>query len=301
MEYFLLKPQSGELTGTFSIEQVRDMLSKGVLDPDTRYWHEGIPEWRPVDQIEESLHFQPSATTSPPSGPSHPPVFAPTSRAVVRPDPAQQQRSFKLPPETKKPAEFVPSIVTLPPIRRDEVPVPDPPPAVVEPVAAIRARGNAFIGWLVYILNVTVVALAIDYAGPAMHYLAQLHQTNVTLTSSDTYAIVDQSAIKPFADDLRNSPAADSLQQKIDKTTDPFALSSLKIGLEKENARHIEEVKQRYLSMGKAEIIQPGAYRLIDYKDDKGVSVSPQAGNPFLIAILYKDQTVYAWKNPSGK
>ena len=31
------------------------MLAAGYIDHDTRYWHEGINGWQPIDQIEESL------------------------------------------------------------------------------------------------------------------------------------------------------------------------------------------------------------------------------------------------------
>jgi len=304
MEYFLLKPHNGEQTGTYSIEQVRAMLSEGVIGPDTCYWHEGITEWRPVDQIEESLHFQPPVTTSPQGAPTHPPKFAPTSRAVLRHDPVLERANFP-PVEAKKPGEFVPSIITLPPIRLEPASAPDSPhvtaPAPSQPAAAARPRNKPVLGWLIYILNVIVVALAIDYAGPAVHYLSQLHPNSVTLTSNDTYALVDQAAIKSFADDLRNSPTVDSLQRQVAQTTDPVTLVSLKIGLEKENARHIDEVEQSYLGMGKAEIIEPGTYRLINYLDEKGDPTTLNKGNPVWIAILYKDQTVYAYQRAPGK
>ena len=63
MEYFILKPD-GEQTGTFSIDQIRAMLNSGHIGPDTRYWHEGISDWQPIDRIEESVNFPEPARTS---------------------------------------------------------------------------------------------------------------------------------------------------------------------------------------------------------------------------------------------
>ncbi len=90
MEYFILKPD-GEQTGTYSLEQVRSMLNSGFIGTDARYWHEGIADWQPIDQIEESINFpepDPHQLHAPP-----PPRKWTGSLARAIPSPNQKRKS----------------------------------------------------------------------------------------------------------------------------------------------------------------------------------------------------------------
>lgn len=302
MEYFILKPD-GEQTGTYSIEQIRDMLEKGVIGSDTQYWHEGIPEWRPIDHIEESLNFQPPAPTTSPTVSTQPKKRPPASRAIPRPA-SPPEKSHSPPVESPKLPERPPAVITFPP-SRDEPPArPDIPqdtrPAAIRFAPAARPWYKRVSGWVLYVINVTLAALAIHYAEPAVHYVSDSLQRKVTLTSADTYALVDRSQIKSFAADMRNSPATEALQHQIEKTTDPNSRMRLQIGLEKTKTWHINEVEGRYLGTGQAETIEPGTYRLLDYLDENGDSTTPRPGNPAWLAIVYKGHTVYAYQAPDS-
>jgi len=301
MDYFILKPD-GEQTGTFSFEQIQVMLKTGFIGPDTRYWHEGITEWRPVDGIEESLNFKPPVQATPPAD-SFPPQKLPAAlRAVPRPAPRVEKIYAPpvQPPETRAPATLTPAS----PITRNEIPAGTDIPRSAAPGPTQlseprRPRHKRIVSFVIYIIHVTLMALAIDYAGPVLHYVSDFFQNKITVTGNDTYALVDQSLLKSFTDDIQNAPDAEAPPPPTGLAADPNSPVWSQIGQEKASALHADEVRQRYLRMGKAEFIDPGTYRVLDYLDEKGDSTNPSDANPGWIAIVYKDQTVYVLKSPA--
>jgi hypothetical protein len=219
---------------------------------------------------------------------------------AVPPPGTKLEKSRSSPVKADKPRDPFPAVPTTPPSRIELPASADIPreaaPAQSQPVAAVRPKRNPIVGWIVYAINVTVVALAIDYAGPALHYVSDLLQRKVTLASGDAYVVVDRSLLKSFADEMQNSPGVDDLRHQIGQTADPNALMRLNIELEKVTSWHTGEVEQRYIQIGKGEFIDPGTYPLLDNLDDKGDPINPRDGNPVWMEILYKDQTVYAFK-----
>jgi len=296
MDYFILKPD-GEQTGTYSIEQIRDMLATGFIGSDTRYWHEGITEWRPIDRIEESLDLQPPVPTAQEVAAARPQKLPVASRLIKRPDPLRQKSHVSPGPSTK--VEDQPSAPAVPaflPSQNESPASPDIPreagPARTQPTDAARPKGRRLLGWVLYMINVTLVALAIDYGGPAVHYVWDLLQTKVTLTAS-TYALVDRSKLKTFVDEMQNRSMIEGVQHQIELTTDPKSRAWLQAALERDSARHVQDVQQHYLQSSEAEFIDPGIYRVLDYFDDKGVSTGHHDKNLVWTAISYQGQTVY--------
>jgi hypothetical protein len=296
MEYFLLKPD-GEQMGTFSIEQVRTMLNTGFIDRDTRYWHEGATEWIPVDRIDESLQFEPPARA--PVATVPPQKIAAVLKAVPPPSP-KQEIPHATPVQVIK-GEYHP-IVLRPTVSipleapAESVPKTDPEPVarVPAPIVAPPPR-RRFVDWAFYLFQVAILALALNYAVPAFHYVSELFTRKITLAASENYVLLSLATIPSFADDMQNSPIAQSLQLQIERTTDPDILLRLKIGLVKERARHIDEVEQRYLQDGSAEIIPPGSYKLLDYLDAKGHLVTAGSGQIAWAVISDQNRTLYAY------
>jgi hypothetical protein len=305
MEYFLLKP-NGELTGTFSIEQVRAMLSTDFIGWDTRYWHEGMTEWRPVDRIEESLKFQPPVPA--PSQTVPPQKLAAVLRAV-RP-PAPRLEASKVPDVRLKPAETRPDV---PPAIRSTPPTPSSPPATPTPrlaaeippreapvasppVREFRSKAARVAERLLCAVFGAAIALAIVYADSAERFIVNALSSKITLSDGNTYVLLDPSAIKTFEQDIQDAPEVEALKNRIGQTTNPVILERLDIEEEKESARHTEEVKQRYIQNGSAELIDPGTYLILAYYDDRGEPTTRRNGDSIWIAIRYKDRTVYAFK-----
>jgi hypothetical protein len=299
MEYFILKP-NGEQTGTFSIEQIRAMLEQGVIGPATKYWHEGIEGWRPIDRIEESLNFQPSAPTAQKSVPAQPAKLPVNSRAILRPNSLLKKSSpISRPVET---VSYTPPRPEAPPSpTRKEIPPqpilgPEPARTQIEPAAPVVIKKRRVIDWIIYAASVAVVALAIDFGGPLVHTISDLFRSDVTLKSDETYVLLDQAAIKPFSDDMRNFPALEALRHQMEQATDPGARARLDLALQKATTFHTNEVEQRYLGMRKAELIEPGAYQVLKRFDDQGNATSARTGPSIWYAISYQGQTVYAHK-----
>lgn len=306
MEYFLLK-SNGEQTGTFSIEQVRAMLNTGFIDAETRYWHEGATEWRPVGQIDESLNFKPPESSTPKTH-STPPKFPPYSRAV--PPPGSKLEKARSPTIDPTKAVELPGVFpTSGPTRNEpaiHVEFPDSAErAQPEIVYVEKPRGNRTLRVAFYVFHVTLMALAIDYAvPPALLYVSDLFQAKapverkVTLLDGANYVLLDRTKIKPFTDDLQNAPVVAALQKQIAQTNNAATLLRLNVGLTKELARHTDEVEQRYIETGSGEFIDPGTYRLIDYLDDKGNSVTSPNVQPVWTVLSYDDHPVYVFKVP---
>jgi hypothetical protein len=172
------------------------------------------------------------------------------------------------------------------------------PASVVAPAAPVSSRRarRPLLTWdHVRTLSLLLLALAVIAAIVASRHPAKSPLSKVTLTSRNVYVLVDQTAIKPFEDDMRSSSVAQSLQRKINQVTDPMLLQQLTISLEQETARHAGEITQQYLRSGKAEVIPPGTYGTIAFLDDNGVLTAPRAGRPW-VAILYQGNIVYAYQ-----
>jgi hypothetical protein len=309
MEYFILKPD-GEQTGTFSIDQIRSMLNSGYIGLDTRYWHEGIADWQPIDRIEESVNFpEPSPDEPHPAPPPARRLTGSLARAIPSPH-QQKQRAASLTSSKTLPTISVPPVVPEP-VKVAEIPAPSrhvehpastngtPAPATAEsPVAPIVARPprRPLLTWAqARTLSTLLLALAIIATIVASRHPAKSPLSKVTLTSRNDYVLVDQAAIKPFEDDMRNSSVAQSLQGQIRAMSDPLILQKLNIGLQQETGRHAGEVTQQYLHSGKAEVIEPGTYSTVAFLDDNGVLTAPRTGAPW-VAILYKGNIVYAYQ-----
>jgi hypothetical protein len=314
MDYFILKPD-GEQTGTFSIDQIRAMLNSGYIGLDTRYWHEGISDWQPIERIEESLNFpEPSPAAVHPMPPS-PSTRLSGSLARAIPSPHQQKRAA--PSVLAGAPVILPEKPTGPdiPKRNGEVPAPvawvephpipelSPTPETVAaalPIAAplpaaVPAKTALPIGYFLYAFPVLVLALAIIAAIVASRHPARSPLSKVILTGKNIYVLLDQASIKPFEDDMRNSPVAESLKRQVGQSTDPVFIQRINIGLAKETASHSGEITQQYLKDGKAEFIEPGTYSTLAYFDDSGVITVPRAGEPW-VAITYHGNIVYAYQ-----
>jgi hypothetical protein len=299
MEYFILKP-NGEQTGTFSIEQIRAMLEKGVIGPETQYWHEGIEGWRPITRIEESLHFQPPAPTAQPSTKPQPLKFPPTSRAVLRPystlkkssGPLVQPGTTQTRPPTRK---LVPNPV------QNQTPSQPKTSARTEPIRAepappVVVKKRRILNWVLYAVSVVVVALAIDYGEPLLQTATHLFQSEITLNSNETYVLLNPAEIKSFTNDMRNFPPLDNLRHQMEQATDPASRAGLALAVQKSALFHANEVEQRYLAMRKAERIPSGTYKVLKRFDDQGNPTLFPRGTSIWYAISYQGQTVYAHK-----
>jgi hypothetical protein len=316
MDYFILKPD-GEQTGTFSIDQIRAMLNTGFIGNDTRYWHEGITDWQPIDRIEESLNFPEHRPTDP--HPAPPPVRR-LSGSIARAIPSPQQLKRAAPsspilaPSARAEKPLVPGVpprngeivapsIPVPAATVDplaEVPTPDEPttdqllaPDSRPPVAHRPRQPARPSGYLFYAVPVLMLALATSLVVVFLRTHATSPLSSVTLAADKVFVLHDQASIRPFEDDMRNNPVVDSLKRQIEQSTDAELIQRLKIGLEKEAARHSDEVTQQYIAGGKAEFIQPGRYDAVAYFDDNGVLTFPSAGQPW-VALTYRGEIVYA-------
>ena len=298
MEYFILKPD-GEQTGTYSLDQIRSMLNSGYIGLDTRYWHEGISDWQPLDRIEESVNFPEPSPNEPPSCPA-----APLAALVRQPRPRHHprrisSRSAPAPPPSAAPPSSHPSSRTSP--RRSRPPTSPPPRSSSNtptptarlppssrfrsrepPPSAARPAAPLLTGAQLRTLSTFLLALAIIAAVIASRHPARSPLSKVTLTSRNDYVLVDQAAIKTFEADMKNSPVADSLQKQAALTTDPVVLQKINIGLQQETARHTQEILQQYLRGGKAQVVAPGTYNTVAYLNDDGVLVPAQPGQPWV-------------------
>jgi hypothetical protein len=319
MEYFILKPD-GEQTGTFSIEQIRSMLNSGFIGPDTRYWHEGLPEWQPVDRIEESINFP-----EPDPHQLHgPPPTQKWSGSLARaiPSPKQQkQKSGPVAAAVPTPALLqVPAVPAVPaPLRpAAEIPAPSlqietaPHPngasasaaptisreqAVAEapraqPRRAFRlplpsAAQVCAVAFL--LLTAAIIAAIVASRHPAKSVLS-----TATITLHNDCVLTDQTAIKSFEDDMRNAPVVARLKELIAKSKDTAFIQTASVALQTEITRHETDVTHDYVQGGKAEIIEVGRYSTVAYFDDNGALVVAHAGAPWA-AILYKGAIVYAY------
>ncbi|MHC1763735.1 MAG: DUF4339 domain-containing protein [Verrucomicrobiia bacterium] len=63
MQIFIVK--NGNQTGPFSEDQIRSMLTTGVISADYFCWHEGLPRWVPVIQVVGSGNAKPPVIPKP--------------------------------------------------------------------------------------------------------------------------------------------------------------------------------------------------------------------------------------------
>jgi hypothetical protein len=320
MEYFILKPD-GEQTGTFSLEQIRSMLNSGFIGADTRYWHEGISGWQPIDRIEESTNF-PEPDSHKPQAPPPPSKWT-GSLARAIPSPHHKRPSGPIPEVSGSAAPPSPAV---PEPHRPVVEIPEPklrietPPTANgasthdEPIiheAPAISRGQAVAEAPrtptrrrfrlplpsfahVRLASSILLAAAIIAAIVASRHPAKSALSQVTLTSRNDCVLTDQTAIKPFEEEMRNSPVIARLKDLIAKSTDTAFVQSASIGLQQEIAKHETDVTHEYVQNGKAEIVETGSYRTVAYLDDNGALVVAHAGAPWA-AILYKGAIVYAY------
>lgn len=303
MEYFLIKP-NGEQTGTYSIEQVRAMLSAGYIGKDTRYWHEGITEWQPVTRIDESLKFVP-----PPPEPSAtiPPQKVAAVLKAVPPPATKIQPTKKGKGKQRRPeGPAIPAASATPSTPRVESPLTreEPPtsevkspeaPIAAQPASKTPPKIQRLVERLLCVALGAVLIFAVLRGPEIAHYIADKFTDKITLTDTDNFVLLDAATIKSFTQDMQSSPIVETLKNQIAQTTDPVALERLKIGVEKENSRHADEVRQQYLRANNALNIDPGAYRILAYYDDQGAP-TPRKDQAVWVAIPFRDQTVYALK-----
>jgi hypothetical protein len=308
MEYFILKPD-GEQTGTYSLDQIRSMLNSGYIGLDTRYWHEGISDWQPLDRIEESVNFPEPSPNEP--HPAPPPARA-LSGSLARAIPSPHQLKVRTGSTALSGAALVPPVKPdVPaPVKTADIPAASlhlepsdangsaptviPVPVAEAPAVRRPPRGPLLTGAQLRTLSTFLLALAIIAAIIASRHPARSPLSKVTLTSRNDYVLVDQAAIKTFEADMKNSPVADSLQKQAALTTDPVVLQKINIGLQQETARHTQEILQQYLRGGKAQVVAPGTYNAVAYLNDDGVLVPAQPGQPW-VAILYQGNIDYAY------
>ncbi len=305
MEYFILKP-NGEQTGTFSIEEIRAMLEKGVIGPDTQYWHEGIDSWRPVTRIEESLNFQLPAPDSQKTTPPQPRKLPLSSREVLRPDASLKKSSRaiassvtpELRPATQKLEPKLFEAPVPPPTENSAVPEPSAQPEAIryEAAAPIAKKSRLLQGFL-YTASVVVLALALDYGGPLLHKVSDLFQSEVTLNNDETFVLLDPAQIKPYLDDMQNFPPLDHLRHQLAQTTDLSERTNLQLGIQKSETMHTNEIQQRYLAMHKAERLTPGVYKVVKRYDADGNLTTLRADASTWYAISTQGLTVYARKS----
>jgi len=302
MEYFLIKP-NGEQTGTYSIEQVKTMLAAGYIGKDTRYWHEGITEWLPVSRIDESLKFVPPAPES--SNTIPPQKVAAVLKAI--PPPAtkietskkgkSKQRKSAGPSLPAAPTSPAPTRSESPPIKEEvpggEVTTPAVPVAA-QPAPAPPPKIPRLVERFLWVTLGALLMFAV-LRGPALAaYISDKLADKIILTDTDNFVLLDAATIKSFTQDMQSSPMVESLKNQIAQTTDPVALERLKIGVENENSRHADEVRQQYLRANNALKVDPGTYRILAYYDDQGVVTNPRKDQAVWVAVPYRDQTVYA-------
>jgi hypothetical protein len=314
LEYFLIKP-NGETTGTFTIEQIRAMLSSGFIDHDTRYWHEGVSDWKPIDQIEESLKFEPPTPVDPAKTISSqrvaqvlkavPPPSTKIARSKTEEHPDTPGDRPYIPPSGKVPKTGLPMFPSESVGEHDvefseeDVPVADTEPFApeAEPVY-LPSRKTSLTEKITYVLLGAILVLAVDRGPSLVKHINDALAAKVSLAGDETFVLLDQNGIKSFHQELANSPTVQALQDQLLRTAEPMALQRLKIGIETERARHYEQVRQQYLQNNIAAYIDPGTYRVLGTFDENGNPVTPAKDQPVWVAISYHQHTVYAFKAP---
>lgn len=302
MEYFLIKPD-GETTGTFSIEQVRAMLNAGFIGPDTRYWHEGISDWQPIDRIEESLNFEPPPKEEARAIPSQ--RIAQVLKSVPPPSTKLERvkgpHSQPLPTPTRAEnwSYNPPSVPASEGADHPDVEVYGPAEGLgAEPHAAPgpAARRTGLAKKISYVLLGAAIALAIDRGPSLVAAISDALATKVTLSGTDTFVLLDPATIKSFHQDIENSPTIDALQQQLAHTAEPMAQQRLRIGIDTERSRHTDEVRQQYLRSNSAQYIDAGTYRVLNSYDEDGNPTTMAKDQPAWVAVPYHGHTVYAFK-----
>jgi hypothetical protein len=296
MEYFLIKP-NGEQTGTYSIEQVRAMLAAGYIDHDTRYWHEGIDGWQPIDRIEESLQFVPPP---PPPAKTVPPkklaavlkAVPPPATKLEKPDGLESKPRTPVGPSIPTPTRPVSAFVDEElPAREESTFV---PPVAPQRLPAPLPESSRLVERLLYFALGAVLMLAVLRGPSAVHYISDKFADKITLTETSNFVLLDVATIKSFNRDMQSSPTVESLKARIAQTTDPVSLDRLKIGMENEISRHEDEVRQQYLRANSAQTIDAGTYRIRAYYDDQGHATTARKDQAQWVAISYREHTVYA-------
>jgi hypothetical protein len=301
MEYFLIKPD-GETTGTFNIDQIRAMMNSGFIGPDTRYWHEGITGWIPIDRIEESLQFEPPAPTATKSIPAH--KIAAVLKAVPPPSTKLESKGPDL--VAKKAADrlpYVPPVVPRehtprehPPTEEREDPWPAPAQAAPTIIKEYRDKPPSLLSRLLYILVGALIVLALDHGADAIHSVSDSLASKLTLTGDGAFALLYPAKIQSFEHDLHTAPMVDILKNQISQVTDAGLKQRLTIGVETERVRHISEVRQQYVRDNNAEFIDANTYRIISFYDLNGNDTTEQKGQPVWVAIKFRDRVVYVFK-----
>ncbi len=321
MEYFILKPD-GEQTGTFSIEEIRSMLNSGFIGEGTRYWHDGIADWQPIDRIEESVNFPEPDPRVPHTPPPHKWTGS-LARAIPSPHQKRQSGPVAMPtkpsapeapavPEPQRPAATIPTptlrietqpLTDLPrvdglpttngPTRREiaaaaELLPPAPSrrfrmPRIPRPSAAQISAVASFL------LAAAIIAAIVLSRHPAKSALS-----HVTITSDNDCVMTDQAAVGSVDAAMRSMRALARLKRVINKSTDPSFIQSANAGLQQENLRHQGDVTEQFLKAGRAEVIEPGTYSTVAYLDNSGAPVVPHVGAPW-VALTYKGTVVYAY------
>jgi hypothetical protein len=310
MDYFILKPD-GEQTGTYSLEQIRDMLKTGFIGLDTRYWHEGIPDWQPVERIEGSVHF-------PEPDPDQPKVLPPPhkwsgSLARAIPSPHQARKpAGPIVPGAEPASGPAKSAAISPPV----VPVPHRPATAVPRTAPrtdysvhTRAAGTTVEAadsprrrsWLprpsaaqvcavaLILLTGAIVAAIVESRHPAKSALSR-----VVISLHNNCVLTSQTAIKPIEADMADAPVITRLRDVIAKSTNAAFKQSAEVGLRDEIAKHEREVTQKYLDDGRAEFVAPGIYDAVAYLDDDGALIPARRGDPWA-AFTYRGAVVYTY------
>ena len=324
MEYFILKPD-GEQTGTFSLDQIRAMLNSGFIDADTRYWHEGIADWQPIDRIEESINYpepdphQPHAPPTPQkwtgslaraipspnqlrqkSGPvaiSTAPVFAEVPAPPAMPAvPAPLRPVAEIPTSTLR-VESAPASngTTAPTISRERAVAEAPRTGPREPFRLPRIPMPS--ATQICALGLILLAAAIIAAIVASRHPAKSAFSEVNVTLHNNCVLTDQKAIRSFGQDMRDQRHSISiarLKDLVAKSTDPAFIQTAGVSLQEAILKYETGVSRDYVQDGKAEIIEPGTYRTVAFFDDSGNLVVAHAGAAWA-AILYKGTVVYAY------
>ncbi len=297
MEYFILKPD-GEQSGTFSMEQIRAMLNSGFIGPDTRYWHEGLSDWQPVERIEESVNFPEPDPHVPHTPPPHQ-WSGSLARAI--PSPRQQQRPSGPIPEVSTSAADIPKSAlssetttpangaSAPTFSREQAVAAAPRPAPRRRIrlplpSAAQVRTTALL-----ILAAAIIAAIVLSRHPAKSAFSQVH-----LSPTNACALISQADIRTFENDMHRSPVIAHLKDLIASSTDPAFIQSAKVGLQQQMAQHETNVTHDYVQNGRAQLIEPDTYHTVAYFDDNGGLAVANAKAPWA-AIDYKGTIVYVY------
>ena len=327
MDYFILKPD-GEQSGTYSIDQVRAMLNSGYIGLDTRYWHEGIADWQPIERIEESTNY-PEPDPHQPHAPPAPQRWT-GSLARAIPSPTQlRQKSGPVAITTTPATAEVPPAPAVPAVLRPAAEIPastlrveSAPPdsngtTTHEPAAPTISRERAVAeapraeprepfrfprislpsATQLCALGLILLVAAIIAAIVASRHPAKSAFSEVTITLHNNCVLTDQTAIRSFGQDMRDqrhSIAIARLKDLVAKSTDPAFIQTAGVSLQQAILKYETGVTRDYVQDGKAEIIEPGTYHTVAFFDDKGILVVAHAGAAWA-AILYNGKVVYAY------